>query len=464
MDRASILSGTAFRTAVYAVIAVLAVLIVTGAGAFVFVQQTLEREIEQQILDEQVMLREIYEKGGETALIRTIAEINNPVVPSLHAIGVFGPDGLKLAGNISDLPSRGSFHRTTLTLDGTGDVPLPFYVHSILFDRIVLVIGHDLSLIAATERRLLAALLCSGLLAGGVILLIGYAASRKSLHKLNDLETTLDHVSQGNSEIRVPVTGENDQIDRISHRVNTHLDRLSSLMVTTRSTAIAIAHDLKTPLSRAHLSLQTAFSRIDDGQDPRDALEKTEAELERLNRIFDTILRISRIETAPQDAEFRSFALPPLLIDLAETFAPMAEEDGQSLKLSLPGTPVSAVFGDERMVRQMIVNLIQNAMRHGTAGNLITIELQQADGRCIVDIADHGPGIPQDERARVFEAFYRLDSSRSGGGGGLGLALVKAIAQRHDIAIDLADNAPGLRVRLTFPPARPVSPASELVG
>jgi signal transduction histidine kinase len=235
-------------------------------------------------------------------------------------------------------------------------------------------------------------------------------------------------------------------------------------MVTTRSTAIAIAHDLKTPLSRAHLSLQTAFSRIDDGQDPRDALEKTEAELERLNRIFDTILRISRIETAPQDAEFRSFALPPLLIDLAETFAPMAEEDGQSLKLSLPGTPVSAVFGDERMVRQMIVNLIQNAMRHGTAGNLITIELQQADGRCIVDIADHGPGIPQDERARVFEAFYRLDSSRSGGGGGLGLALVKAIAQRHDIAIDLADNAPGLRVRLTFPPARPVSPASELVG
>ncbi len=454
MDRANVLSGTAFRTAVYATLAVLATLVVAGVGAFVFVQQTLEEEIKHQMLAEQVMLREIYERGGEAALIQTIAEISNPVALSQRAIGLFGPDGLKLAGNISYVPRDDNFHRTSLTINGNGETPRPYYVHTALLDQIVVVVGRDLSLITATERRLIIALCCSGLLAAIVILLIGFVASSKSLRKLSSLETTLDQISQGDTGIRVPVTSENDQIDRISRRVNTHLDRLSSLMITTKSTAVAIAHDLKTPLSRAHLALQSAVTLIDSGEDPHDALERTESELDRLNRIFDTILRISRIQTTPKDGEFHEFELAPLLRDLAETFTPMAEESAQTLALCVPGGPAAAVKGDERMVRQMIANLIQNAIGHGSPGNDITVEIQAANGRCILEIRDHGPGVPHDEHAKVFDAFYRLDSSRSNDGSGLGLALVKAIAERHGIAIDLADNHPGLCVRLTFPPVR----------
>ena len=118
-------------------------------------------------------------------------------------------------------------------------------------------------------------------MAGLVILLIGYAASHESLRKLRALETTLDRVSRGDDAARVPVQGDGDQIDRIARRVNAHLDRLSGLMTTTRATAAAIAHDLKTPLSRAQLALQSARGLIENGRDAQDSLERIETELGR---------------------------------------------------------------------------------------------------------------------------------------------------------------------------------------
>ncbi len=452
MDRANVLSGSAFRIAVFAAVSVAATLFIAALAAFTYVQQTLEREIQRQILTEQVMLREIYDKGGEAALIRTIAEINNPIALSRRAIGAFGPDGLKLAGNIAQAPDIARFQRTELAISGQGARPLPYYVHTALFDQIVLVIGHDLSMISATERRLVVALGAAGLLAGAMILLIGYAASHRSLRKLNALDATLGLVSEGDTDIRVPVSGGTDQIDRISRRVNAHLDRLSSLMITTKSTAAAVAHDLKTPLSRAQLSLQSARELIGQGKDAEAAIENVETELARLNGIFDTILRISRIETAARGTTFQRFDILPLLDELVETFEPVAEEREQSLALVAPVPPAVPVMGDARMIRQMIANLIQNAIDHGPAGNEIKIGLSNRNRAALVEIADRGPGIPESERSRVFDPFYRLDRSRSGGGSGLGLALVQAIAVRHGVALDLSDNGPGLRVSLTFPP------------
>lgn len=454
MDHDNVFSGAAFRTAVHAAAAVLTALTLTAVAAFIFVQQTLESEIQRQVTSEQVMLREIYDKGGKAALIRTIAEINNPVALSQRAIGVFGPDGIKLAGNIYRAPNFDGFQRADLRLTGT-DRPLPYYAHATLLGEVVVIVGHDMTMITTTEHRLIIALLIAGVISGGAILLIGYLASRKSLRKLMALENTLDRVADGDVSARVAVSREDDQIDRISTRVNAHLARLTELMTTTKSTAAAIAHDLKTPLSRASLSLQAALLLIDKGQNPRDEIEETEAELDHLNSIFETILRISRIESARQDSGFESFALLPMLEDLAETFVPMAEERGQSLVVLAPNQPPNQlapqVLGDARMLRQMIVNLLQNAMNHGAAGNEVVISLQAQGAAAVVEISDRGPGIPEAERAKVFDPFYRLDSSRTAGGSGLGLALVKAICVRHGITVQLVDNQPGLRVILIFP-------------
>lgn len=453
MDRANVLSGSAFRTAVFAAVSVAATLFIAALMAFAFVQQTLEREIQRQILTEQVMLREIYDKGGEAALIRTIiAEINNPVALSRRALGAFGPDGLKLAGNIAQVPNFARFQRVELAISGHGSQTRPYYVHTALFDEIVLVIGHDLTLVAATEHRLVMALTAAGLLAGTMILLTGYVASRRSQRKLNALDATLGLVSEGNTDTRVPDSGGSDQIDRISRRVNAHLDRLSSLMITTKSTAAAVAHDLKTPLSRAQLSLQSARELTRQGEDAEAAIENVETELARLNGIFDTVLRISRIETGARGKEFQQFDMLPLLTELVETFEPIAEERGQSLELIAQVAPPILVMGDARMIRQMIANLIQNAVNHGPAGNEISVVASDRNDAATLEIADRGPGIPESERSRVFDPFYRIDRSRSGGGSGLGLALVQAIVIRHGVKMELSDNAPGLRISLAFPP------------
>jgi signal transduction histidine kinase len=450
MDRANVLSGSAFRAAIFAAAAVVLALVVTGFVTFIYVQKTLEAELNRQIQAEQVLLREIYDGGGLNGLISTVAEINNPAAAQPRAVGLFDRNGVPLAGNVSVMLQPGGSLRLSLTTSDKRAQEATYYLTATVFDDLTLVIGQDITLITATERTLVLAFLFAGVTLAGMILLIGYAASRASLRKLEVIEVTMDRVSQGDTQIRLPISRDNDQIDRISHRINTHLGRLSSLTVSTRTTAAAIAHDLRTPLSRAFLSLQNATAQLDKGEDPREAIESTDAELARLGRIFDAILRISRIESNGDRGDFTAINLMPMLEDLVETFVPVAEEKAQELAI-IPGAPVAAIMGDERMLRQMFVNLIHNAIAHCPSGTAIALSLHQTGASVVVVVADTGPGIPQAERVLVFEPFYRIDAHSTTEGSGLGLALVRAIADRHGIAITLQDNAPGLKVTLTFP-------------
>lgn len=450
MDRANVLSGSAFRASLNAVLAVMTALVITGVAAFFFVQKALEAELSRQISAEEVMLRQIYDDGGLAALITTINEVNNPATPSPRAIGLFDQGGVRLAGNINALPQINDTTRLALTTTDRLAQPSDYFINATLIDKETLLIGHDLSLIAATERTLIIAFSIAGIMLTAAILVIGYTASRASLRKLEVIQLTMDHVSQGDTQIRLPVSGDNDQIDRISQRINRHLERLSTLMVSTRTTAAAIAHDLRTPLSRAFLSLQDATARLDKGQDPRDAIENTDAELSRLGRIFDAILRISRIESLGDRKDFVPVTLAPMLADLIETFAPVAEEKGQSLGFTAAKT-VPAVSGDERMLRQMFVNLIQNCVTHCPPGSDIAVTLDADSIGVTVGVSDNGPGIPEADRTQVFEPFFRVDGHNTTEGSGLGLALVRAIAERHGAIISLHDNAPGLKVVLTFP-------------
>lgn len=452
MDRANVLSGAAFRTAAYAALAVVAALSLTGVTAFSYLRATLDTTLAQQIRADEIMLHDIYDSGGKSGLVQAISEINNPVAQTPRVIGMFDADGTKLAGNIDRLPPLGTSRRMVLTTSDHNARETSYYLNTARFDDVTLVLGQDLSLTDAAERTFIWVLLAAGVVLTAAILAIGYGASRSSLAKLTRLERTLDRVSNGDTDARVPVESRMDQIDRIAARVNTHLERLSSLMISTRTTAASIAHDLRTPLSRAFLSLQDALSRLDKGQDPRMAIEAADDELTALGGIFDAILRIARIETQSGRSDFRTLHLAPLLADMAETFGPVAEERGQTLVM-LPSSQDAHILGDERMLRQMLVNLIQNTVAHCPTGTNCTLRLRVADRTVSLEIADDGPGIPAEDRLRVFEPFYRLDRNRTTKGSGLGLALVKAIAERHGATIVLSDNRPGLKVAIRFPSA-----------
>ncbi|MEZ5910958.1 MAG: HAMP domain-containing sensor histidine kinase [Paracoccaceae bacterium] len=449
MDRANILSGAAFRTATHAALAVVAAFSLTGFVSFSYLRATLDATLAQQVRTDEIMLHDIYDAGGKTDLVQAISEINNPLSQTPRVIGVFDTDGIKLAGNIDNLPPLGTSRRIELTTTDHHAKSSSYYLNSTRFADVTLVLGQDLALTDMAEKSFLWVLLGAGVVLTVAILAIGYTASRSSLVKLTRLERTLDLVSQGQTDARVPVKGM-DQIDRIADRVNAHLERLSSLMLSTRTTAAAIAHDLRTPLSRAFLSLQEAQSRLEKGQDPRAAIEAADGELTGLGRIFDAILRIARIGAETGRHDFSDVDLVPILADLTETFAPIAEENGQSLTL-IPGPAAAPISGDSRMLRQMLVNLIQNALTHCPKGAAVTLAVKAEATATSVEVADAGHGIPEAERARVFDPFFRLDRNRTTPGSGLGLALVKAIADRHGATVNLSDNQPGLKVAIRFP-------------
>lgn len=246
----------------------------------------------------------------------------------------------------------------------------------------------------------------------------------------------------------LPVSSANDQIDRVAATMNRHLERLSDLMLSTKSSAAAIAHDLKRPLARAVLGVERALDHQAEGKNTQVDLEESRDELMKLNRIFETILRIARIDAGQGVTQAQTVDLSELVRDLGETYQVVAEESGQSMRVEAAAG--IEIPGDAGMVSQMLANLLQNAITHGGAGNRISLSLTEQEGKAVLEVADTGPGINVADRARVLEPFFRSDAARTTEGSGLGLALVKSIADRHGAELSLGDNEPGLLVRLEF--------------
>ncbi|MGH8088839.1 MAG: sensor histidine kinase [Stenotrophomonas sp.] len=165
---------------------------------------------------------------------------------------------------------------------------------------------------------------------------------------------------------------------------------------------------------------------------------------------FSALLRIAQIEGGKRRANFAAIDLAEVIDTVAEIYQPAIEDRGQTLTL-LAAAPVR-IAGDRELLTQMVANLVENATRHSPPGATIILEAMHRGERACLVVADTGPGIPHDAHAAVLTRFYRLDVSRSTPGNGLGLSLVKAVAELHGATMELGDNHPGLRVTLDFPP------------
>lgn len=350
-----------------------------------------------------------------------------------------GPDGQRLAGNLSAAPRARGWHEGAIRLPDGGTAPV-LMLAAPLPGGGALVVGRDLSAARALEERLLAV---AGWVAGGVLalglaggLLIGRGVARRAAA----MEAVLAAVQEGALERRLPVGSGGDEFDRLAARINATLERLQGLMGALRNVTDDIAHDLRTPLTRLRQRLDEAAA----GANP-EAIAAAQAEADRLLDIFAALLRIAQVESGTRRAGFTRVDLSAVAESVAEVYAPAAEERGQTLHARI--APGIRLPGDAALLTQMLANLVENAVRHGREGGRILIELSPGELR----VADDGPGIPEAERERVFQRFYRLDEARSGPGSGLGLALVRAVAELHGLRITLEDARPGLLVRLTLP-------------
>jgi signal transduction histidine kinase len=348
--------------------------------------------------------------------------------------------GKKLAGNLPLMPATAGVvalsqpHRHVL---GRGAFLAPdLYVFA----------GRDLAIMNRAEESILRALawVFGGALivaaAGGVML------SRSFLTRMDEITRTCRSIMEGRLTDRIPVRGSHDELDRLAVVINQMLDRIASLMENLKQVSSDIAHDMRTPLTRLRNRLERAGSG--DQADYAAALHGALSEADEILALFAALLRIAQIESGSRRAGFAAVDLAALVRHIAEIYRPVAEDSGHDFALEIG--EAASIQGDRELLVQLLANLIENAIRHTGAGAGIVLGLGAEGGKPVLFVGDAGPGIPQDQKQKLFRRFSRLEQSRTTPGNGLGLALVAAIADLHSATVTIADNEPGTRVNIHF--------------
>ena len=428
--------------------------------AYVF-YQTLESRLVQQIDDSiserYAYILQIYEDQGLIDL-SDIAKWRE-ITPMDPSIGFHFSDanGARVAGNIPHVDGQLGWHVQSGADLGlvTAFTQYRFFTGEV--DGYRLSVGkslkeiNDIGVIAL--HCLMATTAISVLLATGIACLF----ARRVHTRVADLSRALDRVAAGDLNARLPVTVAGDDIDVFAVKINASLHRLKNSVDGMRQVSSDIAHDLKTPLNRLFISIEEAASVSRSGNCVGDDLETALEEANAINGTFNALLRIAQIEARSRKSQFTNFDLADVLSTAVEVYEPVVEEYDQALIVDRISDKCLPMHGDKDLIMQLIVNLIENAVRHSAAGTQIVLSAgTDPQGNYLwFEVADNGPGIPADQHEKVFQRLYRLQGSRTTSGTGLGLSLVKAVADLHGAQIELADNNPGLRVLLKFEKSLP---------
>jgi signal transduction histidine kinase len=256
-----------------------------------------------------------------------------------------------------------------------------------------------------------------------------------------EISATAEAIAGGDLTPRVRRSGRGDEFDRMAESINTMLERIARLMDGVRQVSNAIAHDLRTPITRARARLEDAAEHAGSEAELRAAIERAVADLDGVTSVFQALLRIAEIEAGARRSAFAEVDLGPLLADLAELYGAFAEDRGLQLALDVPDT--LSLLGDRELIQQAVANLLDNAIKFSPPGGRIGLSATAEGRRLRIAVVDDGPGIPEADRARAADRFFRGEQARSTPGSGLGLALVQAVAMLHDGTLLLEDAAPG---------------------
>lgn len=294
-------------------------------------------------------------------------------------------------------------------------------------------------------------------LVGGI--LMSYSVTRR----IDAINRTSREIMTGRLKRRMPVRGVDDEFDQLAGNLNAMLDRIDSLIEGVRAVADNIAHDLRTPLTRLRGRLESLSARGDLGDDVQGELAACMGEADHLLSTFRALLRIARIESGTHDREWQELDLNALVTDAFELYHAVGEEKGIDVRF-LGGD--ARVRGDQDLVFQAVSNLLDNAIKYSPPDSVVEVAVEDDGEGAAVVVADRGPGIPAGERDKVLDRFYRSSSVTGIPGSGLGLSLVNAIARHHGGRVELADNAPGLRIRLWLPrvPSGSIGTTGEVGG
>jgi len=323
-----------------------------------------------------------------------------------------------------------------------------------LIDGSHLVVGYDDKEIAVFIEALQRAAVIGFAITLALGFLAGALSTRLTLRQIDTINRTANRIIDGDLNQRVPLRGSQDEFDRLGSTLNQMLDRINELMNSVRYATESIAHDLRSPLTRMRNRIETARNEAalsPAGQ--KEFVEQLAGEVDRVLTVFSSLLRLATIESGVLRSGFHRLDLRPLIDDAASLYDALASEREINLStvVSPNGHDGVSVDGDRNLLFQSICNLLDNAVKFSPDGAEVRVELAVEQGQARIRIRDHGPGIPADQRERVFDRLVRLDSSRGSPGFGLGLSLVRGIARLHRGDCRLLDGSPGTLAVLELP-------------
>ncbi len=405
----------------------------------------LERQTEAAIDSDAQGLSERYVQSGVGGLVETIRQRVDNNIDDDAIYLLVDPAYRHVAGNLDSWPAAVTLdvEQAELKISRAGTTGLAMVHRFQLAEGYHLLVGRDVEAKSQLRRMMADALIWAAGIAVGLSSVGALAVRMLFRATLADVSATAAAISAGDLTRRVRVSGHGDEFDLLAETINDMLDRIGRLMDGVRQVSNAIAHDLRTPITRARARLEDAAAHATGPEDLRAAIERAEADLDGVVAVFQALLRISEIEAGSRRSAFQAFDLAPVLQDLVELYDAVAEDNGQRLETELP--PVLSVFGDREMVQQAVANLLDNALKFSPPGGVIRLAAQAVPGGVRIAVADGGPGMSEADRARATERFFRAEQARSTPGSGLGLSLVEAVAHLHGGVLLLEDNAPGLR-------------------
>ncbi|KAB0495828.1 sensor histidine kinase [Pseudomonas vancouverensis] len=381
-----------------------------------------------------------------------LKEIRNHAVQDVEARlphSLFDADGRFIAGAIRQLPPFSAYDKPqefSWVKDNGRKRPVRFIVHR-LADGKTLLVAQDIHDIREFDELLIRALISGGvlLLVVGLFgaVLLGYSAHRR----LDKVSRSIKGIIEGDLTGRLPIQGNNDDIDRLASVVNGMLDELERLMSEVKGVCDDIAHDLRTPLTRLIAGLERTQRRGLDEAEYAASIDAALIEAKALLLTFKALLRISEIENSARRSHFAPLDLNLISADAAELYEPLAEERGISLTLNESQAP-AIIAGDAQLLFDAICNLLDNAIKFCPDHSQISLSVIAEPGSVGIRVLDNGPGIAPAEREAVLRRLYRAESSRHTPGNGLGLSMVSAVARLHDMKLTVSDAAPGCRIDL----------------
>jgi signal transduction histidine kinase len=458
-----------FRTTAFRLTLLFLALFASAASAFLaYVYIATAGEVsdraDARVRREMTALERVYARGGLPALNTAVIERAMGDHPLLYLL--MTPTGAPISGTIGASPVRDFNGRPawasfvlTDTAPGGGVVRQPARgLEEQLPGGARLFVGADIGEAEGYVRKIIHALWG----AGALMILLGLAGgvlvSRNVSRNTAALTSVIERARGGDLAARARVRGARDEYDDLALGLNDMLERLERSIGGLRHAGDAIAHDLRSPLTRLRARLEAAMIEADAGRtDAKLALHHALEDTDGVLRTFAAVLSIARLEAVDDLPGRTRFDAAQLVADVAELYAPVAEEKGVDFKLEVQnGLQLTA---NRDFVAQAVANILDNASKYTPAGGAIMLRVRRrTSGEVEISVTDTGPGIPEADRERVVERFVRLENSRNEPGAGLGLSLVGAVARAHRGRLELDEgpgmidgHGPGLRVALVFP-------------